>query len=552
MTTVSCEYELSPRFGGLNARPIKLADGWKARPLLPTSKLVGVNGICMGPDGRVYAAEAMGSEISAIDIGTGEVSLIARADLGVHGPDDVAFDSDGNLYVTELFKGRVGVVTASGEYRTVAMGLPNANGIATLGKRVFVNEYREGGGIFEIAPDTGEKRPILLDRSWPNGMSVTEGEVLYYPAVHDGEIWRVNLDGSANERIAHGLTVPTAVKHGPDGLVYTVERRGRVLSIDPDTGAIREIVTVPPGLDNLVFAPSGHLLVSNSVRGSITEIDLRAATTREVLKSDGLIGPFGVTINAAGTVVVADTMSYLAVDDNGSVTRPVTDTTDGFVGYFRGALSTSKGRLLFSTVSGAIVDFTPGAEPRTLTSELSEPLGMAENSWGEIAIAEAGAGQLRVISPDGRVTVLADSLDRPTSVASSPDGTWIVSEASASQVTRIESDGKRSTVMANLEEPHGVSVVDEWIYVVERGARRLTRCLQTGEEPEVVAEDLPVDNAAAIEVPLIEGLPPIAPGPWPPFNDLAITHNGTLLVSSDQLGTVLAITHGTDAKEIQS
>src|SRR6266436_3501580 len=88
--------------GGLN-----VAAGWKCTHLTPPSALYGANGMRFGPDGRLYVAQAFGSQISAIDARTGEVSVISPVGGAIVGPDDLAFDSKGTLYATEVMSERV-------------------------------------------------------------------------------------------------------------------------------------------------------------------------------------------------------------------------------------------------------------------------------------------------------------------------------------------------------------------------------------------------------------------------------------------------------------
>ena len=56
------------------------------------AKIAGVNGIHFGPDGMLYAASVIGSDISVINTETGEIIKRYGIEDGVIGPDDVAFN----------------------------------------------------------------------------------------------------------------------------------------------------------------------------------------------------------------------------------------------------------------------------------------------------------------------------------------------------------------------------------------------------------------------------------------------------------------------------
>src|SRR5215212_896089 len=78
------------------------AEGWRLERLTAPSRLFGANGLRTGPDGRVYVAQVTGSQISALDLGTGLVDTVSARGGDIIAPDDVAFDGIGNLYATEV------------------------------------------------------------------------------------------------------------------------------------------------------------------------------------------------------------------------------------------------------------------------------------------------------------------------------------------------------------------------------------------------------------------------------------------------------------------
>src|SRR3984893_8176296 len=81
--------------------------GWNVSRITAPSTLFGANGMRVGPDGRLYVAQAFGSQVSSIDITSGEVTTVSRIGGPIVGPDDLAFDSRGTLYLTEVMSERV-------------------------------------------------------------------------------------------------------------------------------------------------------------------------------------------------------------------------------------------------------------------------------------------------------------------------------------------------------------------------------------------------------------------------------------------------------------
>ena len=72
--------------------PVSLAEGWSLERLTPPSRLFGANGLRTGPDGRIYVAQVAGSQISALNVDTGELETVSAQGADIVAPDDVDFD----------------------------------------------------------------------------------------------------------------------------------------------------------------------------------------------------------------------------------------------------------------------------------------------------------------------------------------------------------------------------------------------------------------------------------------------------------------------------
>src|SRR5581483_6899749 len=115
-----------------------VAEGWQLQRLTTPSRLFGANGLRTGPDGRIYVAQVTGSQISALDPGSGRVDTVCAKGGDIIAPDDAAFDRSGNLYVTEVMDERVSAVDTRGRARVLRDDLPSANGITVYQDRLFV------------------------------------------------------------------------------------------------------------------------------------------------------------------------------------------------------------------------------------------------------------------------------------------------------------------------------------------------------------------------------------------------------------------------------
>ena len=128
----------------------ELAQGWRLERLTAPSRLFGANGLRTGPDGRVYIAQVTGSQVSALNIATGELETVSAKGGDIIAPDDIAFDPTGNLFATEVMDGRVSVRDAAGATRVLRDDVPSANGITFHQGRLFIGECREGGRLMEF------------------------------------------------------------------------------------------------------------------------------------------------------------------------------------------------------------------------------------------------------------------------------------------------------------------------------------------------------------------------------------------------------------------
>ncbi|MFC9556210.1 gluconolaconase [Rhodococcus sp. NPDC056960] len=533
----------SGRYGFVIPPSVRTASQWSLSRVGGPAALIGANGISFGPDNQLYVAQAYGSEISAVMPESGVVRTICRTDDPITCPDDIAFGADGTMYIAEMELGRVSARDSLGELQVIDSNVPDANGIATSGDRLFIGQFRPDGCIFELFRDGQERRLVADGLQWPNGMSVGADGRLYFPSVLAGEIWSVDLDGGVPHLVVSGLSAPVAVKATPDGNIVTTEAAGSVLTIDPRTGTTTTLAKLAPGLDNCAFGPDGSLFVSNMIDGRITQI-----TTQGVLRDivqPGFIGPMGLDVSEDGTLYVADAWSYAAVQANGPVERLGTFMDAGFPGVLRSLALADDGSLLLATTAGTVVKTDPRGEHRTLATDLGDVVGLAATADGAVYVAESSEGRLVRIDRDGVITTVASGLARPMGVAAAADGSLFVVQGDAGSVSRVDGRGV-SIVIDGLEDPHGLAVNGSDLYVVARGSRSLHHLSLESGESTVIADNLPIGGGPGVTPKVVAGLPPNAPGPWMPFNDLAASPDGSVFVGCDGDGSVLRLVRRDD------
>jgi sugar lactone lactonase YvrE len=521
------------------------AEGWRFERLTAPSRLFGANGLRTGPDGRVYIAQVTGSQISALDVGSGGLETISAKGGDIIAPDDVAFDSDGNLYATEVMDGRVSVLGTDGRTRVLRDDLPCANGITVHEGRLFINECRDGGRLMELDRASGAQRILLENLPSPNAMEVGPDGLLYYPLMTANEIWRIDPEGGEPQRVAGDLGVPDAVKFDPDGyIVSTQVASGQVLRIDPRSGEQKLLAQLSPGLDNLALV-DGRVFVSNFT-GEITEIlaaDARsrsehAGETRNVLPG-GLNWPLDLAVGGDGRLYVADGTYFYVVAHDGSLQTVGMLFSPGYPGFLRGVVSAGDGEFVVTTSGGQVARYRPAAgETDYLATDFDQLYGVAIGSGGEIAFAELGTGRVHTLR-SGNVETLASGLRDPVGVAFDREGQVLVTESGAGRVVKLTGSGA-DVLLDGLARPQGLLVRDGQLYVVDAGSREVISFDLSSKARTTIAWGLPVGPPPGVEPKPLKGMPPFS-GPQGPFAGIAAGPDGSLYVSADADGSVLAL-----------
>jgi sugar lactone lactonase YvrE len=522
--------------------PGKAAEGWRLERVTAASRLFGANGLRTGPDGRVYIAQVTGSQISALDHRTGHLETVSAKGGEIVAPDDVAFDANGNMYATEVMDGRVSMLDTAGRTRVLRDDVPSANGITFHRGRLFVGECREGGRLLELDLAGGPPRVLLESVPSPNAMEVGPDGLLYFPVMGANEIWRVDPDGGEPQCVAGDLGVPDSVKFDPRGhIVSTQVGTGQVLRIDPRSGERRPLAQLSPGLDNCTFV--GEKVLVSNFTGEITEISPDGAT-RTVLPG-ALNWPLDLAVGHDGRLYIADgTYFYVALPD-GSLQTVGMLFSPGYPGFLRGVAPSGPGEFVVTTSGGQVSRYRPAAsETEVLAEGFDQLYGVAVGSDG-VVVAELGTGRLLSLRSGG-TEVLAAGLREPVGVAMGAHGACLVAEAGAGRV--VEVNGSRiDTVVADLQRPQGICVHARVLYIVDAGAKELIAFDMDTKVRRTIASALPVGPPPGVVPKPLKGMPPFS-GPQGPFAGIAAAADGTLYVSADGDGSILALRRSWDGR----
>jgi glucose/arabinose dehydrogenase len=197
------------------------------------------------------------------------------------------------------------------------------------------------------------------------------------------------------------------------------------------------------------------------------------------------------------------------------------------------------GEFIVSTANGEISRYRPASsETDVLASGFDQLYGIAVAPGGAVVAAEFGTGRVVSVRPD-QVEELAAGLDRPLGVAFGPGGRCLVSESGAGRIVEITASGV-DTVLDGLGDPQGILVRDGKLYVVDSGLKALISYDLETKARQTIARDLPVGAPPGVTPKPLRGVAPFT-GPQGPFAGIAAGPDGTLYVSADADGSVLAL-----------
>ena len=199
------------------------------------SPIHGANGIMFDSNDRLHIASVFGREILVMDVETGEIQDRLGVEVGIEGPDDLAFGPDGSLYWTSIYTGEVGRLSPGG-VKTSQFVAQGVNPITfSDDSRLFVALDFLGDALYELDPKLKEP-PRLINENlgWLNGFDFGPDGFLYGPIWKQGKVGRidVNSDSVIIETVSEGFFL-AAVKFDSKGCLHAIDfASGEVLRID--------------------------------------------------------------------------------------------------------------------------------------------------------------------------------------------------------------------------------------------------------------------------------------------------------------------------------
>jgi sugar lactone lactonase YvrE len=344
-----------------------------------------------GPTGRIETVGGNGD--STFFFGDGEIAAAAA----LSSPQDVAFDATGNLYIADTSNnrvrrvdsetGRIETVAGNGEFGfpfdgdlATETGIAGPQGIALdLSGNLYISNsagyvYRvdlasgelfnfAGGGFpYDGLGDGGAATSAAL--SFPSGLAIDPaGNLLIADTYHhrirvvngsSGIITTLAGGGNPSDGVGDGLQATAAALFLPQGVGF--DNNGNVLIADSFNSRIRRVDAVTKTITTAAGA------------GLFAPIQDGVPATES-----GLAFPFGVSLDNNGNMLIADT----------------------FIGLIR---RVDAGSGLISTIAGGGPDSGfPGDDGPAREATLNLPYKVAVDKDGNLFIADSGNDRIRVV-----------------------------------------------------------------------------------------------------------------------------------------------------------
>jgi uncharacterized protein YjiK len=355
--------------------------------------LYGPSGVAVDTAGNLYIADSSNNRVRKVST-SGTITTVAgngssghwgdggtATNAGLASPWGVAVDAAGNLYIADSDNHRVRKVSMSGTITTIA-----------------------GTGSYGFSGDGGPATNASL--AFPTGVAVDAAGNVYIADSDNHRVRKVSMSGTITTVAGSGPTGYSGGGYSGDGGPATGATLNNPYGVAVDTSG------------SLYIADTYNSRVRKvSTSGTITTI---AGSTTQGLSGDGgpatdagLAFPYGVAVDSAGNVYIADTDNHRVrkVSTSGTIT---TIAGSGTTGYSGGGYSGDGG-------------------PAT-SARLFNPYGVAVDAAGNVYIADTDNSRVREVSTLGTITTIAGT------------GSF-----------GLSGDGGRATI-ATLYSPYGVAV----------------------------------------------------------------------------------------------
>ena len=308
-------------------------------------------------DGNVYEYTTNGTQsVFASGLGGDEEGL--------------AFDSAGNLFVSDASDSAIYKFTTNGVQSTFASGLNTPRGLAFDAAGNLYEADAGSGNIYKFTPD-GARSTFASGLGWPMSLAFDSAGNLYEADWDSGNIYEFTTNGVQSTFVS-GLEEPWGLAFDSAGNLYETDFGSSSINKIATNGVYSTFASGLSEPEGLAFDSAGNLFEANQGSGYVYEFTPVGA---QLTFASGLNNPAALIIQPAPKPVEADVLTYyvtkLVAFQQLNATNIVLNTNAGPYNAFVGIIQSSLGAVPIATVmlpTGAVVGLPWGSSALQIQS----------------------------------------------------------------------------------------------------------------------------------------------------------------------------------------
>jgi sugar lactone lactonase YvrE len=497
--------------------------------------------------GNVFVTDQAHSRVAELPAGGGSAMDVPAT--GLNGPEGIAADSLGNIYIGDANNYRVVKISAAGVQTTVATGLSYTLNVAVdSGNNLFI---ADGGNnrILEIAAAGGQQTVVpLTGLSNPLGLAIDKTGNLFVADQGHNRVVELTWNGksySALKTFGTGLSNPQGVTIDKWGNLYIADWDNRRIVLLPAGGGNQwTVVTLPQQYPcdgerpvGLAADRAGNIVIADwrfddcgsyQTSGWLEYFSLYGASVAWPAIGETQTASLGFSFSANTTLDSIAITSPGVVSPVFSVASMGTCTTSYQYGpgdsctvnvnFAPAAAGVAFGSLAFTDSNelvaaqvflngiggGPAVAFDPGTTTVLTVSNpsLASPGDAAVDAAGNVYIADFGNNRVLELPANGEPPIPVGShLTGPAGVAVDGAGNSYIAETTGNKVNKVSVVGSvETTVGTGLSAPAAVAA-DAFgnVYIADSGNNRVLEIPVQGGKQVVVGAGLSNPAGLAID-----------------------------------------------------
>ncbi len=380
-------------------------------------------GLAFDSSGNLYVTNASSSTVSKVTP-DGTVSVFVPSSAGLSDPEGLAFDSSGNLYVANDGSNTVSEVTPNGLVSTFVPASAGLSGPESLAFDSSGNLYVanfDNNTVSQVTPSGAVSTfvPASAGLSDPEGLAFDGNGNLYVANYGNNSVSEVTPSGIVStflSSFSSNLSGPIGLAFDSSGNLYVANHGNDTVSQVTPGGTISSFVPASAGLtgvNSLTFDSGGNLYVANGGNNTVSKVAPAPLSFTLSTADAANLAAIGLTLNLNGTF--SGDLTSVPSPNPLTFTVNVADTL-GDSGSNVIALYVTQ-PVIFPTSLETSVGASPGLPPLAVAGQGNSmiyfvtdtyahffPQAIAVDSSGNLFMADPGRNLVNEVAPSGTIS----------------------------------------------------------------------------------------------------------------------------------------------------